>query len=421
MSETRSDTLREIIRCEVCGGHGLHSALRLGDHPMCDDLVAVGEARECASYPIEILYCDSCRTAHQRFQIPKRELFPQSYHYRSRHTADVLRGMQSLVAACTERLSSLAGKRVLDVGCNDGSLLDFFRAAGAATFGIEPTGAYADARERGHEVVHDYLSEEVARSFVRRHGPPDVITFTNVFAHIEDLDAVLAALQPLRHAGTVIVIENHYLGAVLERRQFDTFYHEHPRTYSYGSFVRIAERMGMEIGLVEFPSRYGGNIRVMLQAQREGQAPQHHRHDEIEPLEAPFGAALLRMNTEIASWRTKKSQQIAQAVARHGPLRAKAFPGRAAIPVKLLGLDHTQVSAVYEKPGSAKIGHCLPGTRIPIVSDETLLADVPEGAPILNLAWHIADEIRSYLAAQGYRGEFIDILAAEDFAPSDRG
>ncbi|WP_291577678.1 hypothetical protein [Bradyrhizobium sp.] len=62
---------------------------------MCDDLVPVGDARICREYPIEILFCEVCRTAHQRFQIPKQELFPSSYHYRSRQTADVLNGMKA--------------------------------------------------------------------------------------------------------------------------------------------------------------------------------------------------------------------------------------------------------------------------------------------------------------------------------------
>ncbi len=60
------------------------------------------------------------------FRCPKRELFPETYHYRSRFTADVLSGMKSLVDSCEQRFGSLTGKKVVDIGCNDGSLLDFF-------------------------------------------------------------------------------------------------------------------------------------------------------------------------------------------------------------------------------------------------------------------------------------------------------
>ena len=82
--------------------------------------------------------------------------------------------------------------------------------------------------------------------------------------HIEDLTEVLRAVKSMMAENTVVVIENHYLGSVLNGNQFDTFYHEHPRTYSYTSFVHMAHELGVQISGVDFPSRYGGNIRVFL-------------------------------------------------------------------------------------------------------------------------------------------------------------
>jgi hypothetical protein len=404
-----TNNLKEITTCEVCSASTLESVLNLGDHPMCDDLVQIGGDRICKEYPIEILYCAHCKTAHQRFQIPKEDLFPQTYHYRSRNTEDVLRGMQDLVMTCVQNLGNLTAKKVLDIGCNDGSLLGFFRQQGAVTYGIEPTGAYSDAQAAGHSVMHDYLTETSAQSFVAQHGHPDLITFTNVFAHIEDLGQILRAIGILRNGRTCVVIENHYLGAVLKRKQFDTFYHEHPRTYSYGSFIKIAETMGMKIDLVQFPSRYGGNIRVVLKPQGAGPIV-HDKSEETAHIEDSFLQEFHDLATEIKHWQKTKKAEIVQAVNLYGPLVAKAFPGRAAIPVKMLNLDETMIRAAYEKPQSGKIGHWIPGTRIPIVSDASLLIDHPKGSPILNLAWHIQTEITDYMRKQGYQGEFINII-----------
>lgn len=404
----------EITTCEVCGSATLQPVLDLGRHPLCDDLVPVGDPRICREYPIEILYCAACATAHQRFQVPKRELFPKTYHYRSRFTADVLNGMSALVDACEQRLGGLKEKLVLDVGCNDGSLLDFFKAKGAATIGIEPTGAHADAEGRGHEIHNAFFSVESAREIRRRRGAPDIITFTNVFAHIEDLPAVLEALRALMSANTMIVIENHYLGAVIDRHQFDTFYHEHPRTYSLTSFVRIAKSLAARLTGVQFPSRYGGNIRVFINgpaAAEDGAAL-----DEVMQREARYGAELARMQGDVQKWQAVMKGRLADLVARHGKLPAKAFPGRAAILVKLLQLDQSAISAVYEKPGSMKIGHYVPGTRIPIRSDEDFVAVRDSSPVLLNLAWHISEEIRGYLRKSGYSGEVVDILDARDFA-----
>ena len=123
--------------------------------------------------------------------------------------------------------------------------------------------------------------------------------------------------------------------------------------------------------------------------------------------------ASLRKNIE--NWLVVKHKFLQDQFKKHGKLRAKAFPGRAAILVKLLGLDYSLISAVYEKSGSLKIGHYLPGTRIPICSDDDLFNLPDQSPPLLNLAWHIPQEIRHYLKEQKYTGEIIDILSADDF------
>lgn len=404
---------KEIHTCEVCGSNRLTPVLDLGLHPMCDDLVPIDDQRVCREYPIDILFCETCITAHQRFQVPKEELFSASYHYRSRFTADVLNGMAGLAASCAERFAGVDGKLVLDVGCNDGSLLDFFRARGATTIGIEPTKACEDASQKGHITFKEFLSKDVATRIVSHHGCPDFITFTNVFAHIEDLPGVLEALRTLSGDRTVIVIENHYLGAVLGNHQFDTFYHEHPRSYSYTSFDYIARALDRELIDVEFPSRYGGNIRVFLG--KEQRAPGFLKQSNPVPSEDQFLEKFQTLRDHIARWQQSKAHTLQTLVQKNGRLRAKAFPGRAAILVKMLELTDASISAVYEKPGSLKIGHYLPGTRIPILSDDELFASSHYAQPLLNLAWHISGEIRSYLKSNGYLGPVLDILSAEDF------
>jgi 2-polyprenyl-3-methyl-5-hydroxy-6-metoxy-1,4-benzoquinol methylase len=409
--------LHQIDRCEVCGNEDLAPVLDLGLHPLCDDLVPLGESRQCREYPIEILFCTNCNTAHQRFQVPQRDLFPVSYHYRSRFTADVLQGMAGLVESCEQKLGGLSGKTVLDIGCNDGSLLDFFRERGAITVGLEPTDAYRSAEQKGHATFSEFLSPGVAGDIVVAHGNPDVITFTNVFAHIEHLDNVIRALKRLIAAQTVIVIENHYLGAVLDGNQFDTFYHEHCRTYSYTSFLHIAELLGVRLLKVEFPARYGGNIRAFLGTTSIANNSGIDRND-LAVRENGFLGRFAELRSNLERWRVKKKDSLREEVRRFGKLRAKAFPARAAILIKLLGLDEESISAVYEKPGSLKIGNYVPGTRIPIRSDDELFALIDKTQPLLNLAWHIPGEIRSYLTKHGYAGPIINILSAEDFESS---
>jgi hypothetical protein len=389
--------MKEISKCEVCGNGKLNTILDLGMHPLCDDLVAIGDNRICNEYPIEVLYCDLCKTAHQRFQVPKNTLFTESYHYRARMTPSVLSGMSDLVDNCEQRFGGLDGKIVLDVGCNDGSLLNYFEAKGCKTVGVEPTGA---ASESKHKTYNEFFNHDVAKKILMEVGQPDLITFTNVFAHIENLSDLVTNLKILLTSKTKIVIENHYLGAILDTGQFDTYYHEHPRTYSVKSFEYIAKSFGVSLIDVQFVSRYGGNIRVFL---GNGEPS----HDSVD--EGRFIGLFDTMNKNMASWKIETTGLIEQLVAEHGPLRAKAFPGRAAILIKLLGLNETHICAVYEITGSIKVGHYVPGTRIPILPEAELFSKDDLDRPIINMAWHIPKEVRANLIANGYSGQVIDI------------
>ena len=88
--------------------------------------------------------------------------------------------------------------------------------------------------------IKDYFSETSVKKIQEKFEKIDIITFTNVFAHIEDLKELINNLKKLINEETLIVIENHYLGWIIQKNQFDTFYHEHPRTYSVKSFEYIS-------------------------------------------------------------------------------------------------------------------------------------------------------------------------------------
>ena len=277
-------------------------------------------------------------------------------------------------------------------------MLNFFEEKGCETVGIEPTGAALDSR---HKTMNVFFDSGSAAQFLSDYGVPDIITFTNVFAHINNLPELLRNLKSLIGEETTVVIENHYLGAVLKTDQFDTFYHEHPRTYSQRSFDFIAETLELNLTDVQYVSRYGGNIRAFL---GKGVAIESSKNEE-----SSFLGQFSTMSANIREWQNETKVFIENYVAQNGKIRAKAFPGRAAILVKMLELDERHISAVYEISGSIKVQHFVPGTRIPILPEADLYALEDQSQPILNLAWHLPKEVRKNLTKNGYMGEVIDI------------
>jgi SAM-dependent methyltransferase len=388
-----------MMVCEVCNEPVGELSLDLGVHPLCDDLVPTGSDLLVPKYHQLIALCKNCLTAHQTIQVNKELLFKPSYHYRASLTRDVLDGMRSLAQSIEQTVGALPPEAtVVDIGCNDGSLLGILKETfGCTTIGVDPTEAILESGDKIDFKFNEYFSADTVNAIKSAVNRVDLITFTNVFAHIENLPNLLENLSDLVSDDTTLVIENHYLGAILDRNQFDTFYHEHPRTYSLTSFQYVARSMGMNITQVEFPSRYGGNIRVIMK--KCGAALDL---SSFINLEGKFIEDFESLQTIYDAWKIHSKRKISELSTR-GTVYGKALPGRAVMLISALELDSDQMPAIFEQPTSPKIGNLVPGTKIEVRSDKDLLASNPE--VLIVWSWHIIDEIVQYLDSLGYKGE----------------
>ena len=399
-----------INKCQICKS-SLSNFLNLGKQPLCDDLRL--KPNSSKFYKLQIKFCKSCLTAFQTHNVEKTKLFPKQYHYRSANTKDVLYGMKDLVKNITKVKKNLKNNVVLDVGCNDGSLLDIFKKKGCKTFGIEPTGAYIEAKKKGHYVYNNYIDIKSAKKIKNKLKKIDVITFTNVFAHIENFSELINSLKILISKETLLVVENHYLLEVIKKNQFDTFYHEHPRTYSLNSFDKISNLLNLKILKYNFVKRYNGNIRVFL-----GFSPTYKNSKIKVDLrnERKVIKNMKNFQKIVNKWKVKKKAFLKNLTNKYGSLPAKAFPGRASIIINLLSLDKNTISHVYEKNFSLKTNKFVPGTNIKILKEKYFNSKERKKGIIINLAWHISSEIRYYLRKNlKYKGKVIDIISKKDF------
>ncbi len=396
-----------INKCQICNSN-LKNFLNLEKQPLCDDLRK--KPKRSKFYKLEVKICINCFTAFQKFNVNKKTLFPKKYHYRSANTNDVITGMKDLVKKIKNK-KKIKRKVILDIGCNDGTLLEIFKKEGAITYGIEPTNAYRDARKKGHKVFNNYFDRKLSKNLKKKLEKIDVITFTNVFAHIENFKELIGSLKDIISKETLLVIENHYLKEVIKKNQFDTFYHEHPRTYSLNSFFKIAELLDMEIIDFNYVKRYNGNIRVFLKKTKKRNK---NLKEELKK-EKKIILKYKYMQKKIEKWKKKKKSDLLSLVKIKGPLPAKAFPGRASILMNLLKLDKKIISNIYEKNNSLKVNHFAPGTDIKIIKEKFFLKDKKKGV-IINFAWHISNEIRLYLKNKlNFNGKIIDIISKKDF------
>ena len=392
MSESNT-VVAKIQTCEVCLSKLEGPELDFGYQPLCDELKASPEeSLHVTKYHQNIILCQICFTAHQKYQVPKKELFKPNYHYRASLTKDVLNGMEELAISCSKYKNLNEKSVVLDVGCNDGSLLSIFKHKyKVKTIGVDPTDALDDALDLDLK-IKDYFSSDTIEKINEKFNKVDVITFTNVFAHIEDLKSLLVNLKKIISDETIIIIENHYLGSIIEQNQFDTFYHEHPRTYSIRSFDFISNQLDVSIQDILFPRRYGGNIRVIMSKQS--------KKKEENILEDNFILSdFQKIQSYYESWNADSKRIIEDLISSGSEFNGKSLPGRGVMLINSLDISKSFMPKVFEQNFSPKVGNYVPGTDIYIDKDENIIGD-----NLIIWSWHVIDEIISYLKKIDFKG-----------------
>ena len=401
-------TSRNVTRCQISQSTNLQSVLFLGFVPPVNDMQPVGTRPvERPMYPLELLYCPDSHLVQIGCQVDPEILFPPEYPYTSGTTRILRENFADLFERCRDRLGVDASSLVIDVGSNDGTLLANFKAGGCRVLGIDPTDRARLANERGISSLQAFFTRKAARTVAAEYGPASLVTATNVFAHMPDVDEVVAGILDILGEAGVFVSESHYLLDLIRTLQYDTVYHEHLRYYSLHSLRFLLEKHGMEIFHVERIPTHGGSVRVF--AARRGQYPVDP--SVLNQLEEERRAGLLdpetyrRFAADVFQSKLDLLGLLRDVKALGGRICGIGAPSRASTLIAYTGLDHEMIDCVLEIQGSYKIGKYMPGTRIPVLEESALFSEQPEYA--LLFSWHIAGELMPKLTRKGFRGKYI--------------
>ena len=395
-----------VESCQVCGSAELDPVFFAGYLPPVNGMPLIGEKpKEQPAYPAQVLSCRRCKLAQLGLVVDPQILFPPSYPYTS-GTTKILRDNFAELHAEVARLFPLGARDlVVDVGSNDGTLLSNFHASGHRVYGIEPTNTAKLANERGIRTHLSFFNHAAVDKVVSEEGRANLVTATNVFAHIEDVREIMRCVLDLLADDGLFVTESHYWVSLLETLQYDTIYHEHLRYYSLTSLKYLLEEHGMEIVHAKRIPTHGGSIRVY--AKRKGKTRVHDTVREV----------LATEETELVAQRLERFRKgvITSKLALYGLLKdivaagdrvyGVGAPSRASTLINYVGLDDGLLDCVVEVKGSYKIGRYVPGTLIPVVDESRLFRDQPKYA--LLLSWHIAEELMPKLTAAGFLGDYI--------------
>ena len=145
---------------------------------------------------------------------------------------------------------------------------------GIPVLGVEPAANVAEAaRSRGIQTEVKFLGHETGQEIAQRHGRADLVVANNVFAHVPDIRGFAAGLRALVKDSGLVTLEFPHLLRLIERRQYDTIYHEHFSYLSLLTSSRALATAGLRVVDVDELSTHGGSLRVYAQPQEHAGEP----------------------------------------------------------------------------------------------------------------------------------------------------
>jgi 2-polyprenyl-3-methyl-5-hydroxy-6-metoxy-1,4-benzoquinol methylase len=393
--------------CRLCGAQLTHTFVDLGMSPLCESYVpeAQLDAPEIF-YPLHVRLCDSCLLVQLPAYVSGEDIF-SDYAYFSSYSDSWVAHAKLYAETMITRLSLTRDSLVTEVASNDGYLLQHFRQAGIGTLGIEPAANVAEAaRAKGIPTEVQFLGADTGRQIAKRHGQADLVAANNVFAHVPDIRSFAAGLRALVKDDGLVTLEFPHLLRLIERRQYDTIYHEHFSYLSLLTSARALATAGLRVVDVEELSTHGGSLRVYARPEEAAGEPGEQVKAVLAAEESAglntvaghedFAAAVLQIKSNLLKFLLTAASE-GRSVAGYGA------PGKGNTLLNHCGIRSDLLSYTVDR-SPVKQGKFLPGTHIPIYAPERLAETKPDY--ILVLPWNLRSEIShqlSYVASWGGR------------------
>jgi NDP-4-keto-2,6-dideoxyhexose 3-C-methyltransferase len=389
--------------CRVCDG-SLEPILSLGEHYV-SDFPFPGDDHGIKA-PLELVLCRRCGLLQLKHTVSAETMY-RNYWYRS-GTNKSMRDALTDISTKTEQLIHLReGDTVLDIGCNDGTLLASYKTGGIYRVGFDPAENLAVfSRQVAEKVIVDFFeAESYCNDSELRGRRPKVVTTIAMFYDLEDPKKLVSEIKAVMHPDGVWVVQMSYLPLMLKENEFGNICHEHLEYYSFESLQYLLKLYDFEIVDVELNGVNGGSLRAYVRnrsASKDGFGDATYRalaEERVRTLweqEIKIGLKEPQTYAEFAFWVDRIKQDVVTFITEQVRGGKKVYVYGASTKgntvLQYFGLDHSLIAAAAER-NPDKWGRVTVGTGIPIVSEDEARAAKPEY--FLVLPWHFLQEFQA--------------------------
>lgn len=382
---------KNVTNCRCCGSTKLHRYLDLGKQPLAN---SYHKGEDLKEFPLEVDLCTDCFHSQLSIVVDPPLMF-KNYLYVSGTTKTFRNHCKELATDAVNywnsrnpflMLDAWVPPKVLDIACNDGTLLGFFEELGCPVQGVDPAENLREiTKKKGIPVEVIYWAS--GASYVLKDQKFDIITGTNVFAHVDDIGNYLEECLSVMKSDGVIVLEFPYCEDMIGHCEFDTIYHEHLSYFLVNSLMVLAGDKGLGIDRITKVPIHGGSLRVFL---RKGLP---HCLDALDMCSQEHRKGLLSqtayMNFNIQVQQNKSDmKKFIENLKEEG----KKVIGYGASAKGNTMLNYFEIDLDYiVDDNEMKWEHLTPGRNIPIKSPEVMAEE--DELYIVILAWNFFEEI----------------------------
>lgn len=390
--------------CIVCGASEVEAFLDLGETALANKFLTPAElSLPEPMYPLVVGFCHGCGHVQLTDHVPPSAMF-EDYLYVSSASDTLKEHLHDLSDVVSERYSLGADDLVIDIGCNDATLLKGFRRYGVRALGVDPAQNLAELFEDPEiDRYTGFFGSDSAAQIRDRFGPAAAVTATNTFPHIPRLADFVRGLDTVLAPGGAFVIEAHYLLDLVDQMAFDTVYHEHVSYWALGPMMRLFEAHGMRVVHVERLPLHHGQLRAFVQREGEGEVqPSVHELLELERSRGLHRIETYRSFAErVQLIRAELRRRLSELRSAGNRVVGYGAPAKGNTLLGFLGLGPDDLDYIADR-SPLKQGRYTPGTHIPVVGPERLLEEQPEY--VVLLAWNFAEEVLEQQAEYRRRG-----------------